>query len=523
MTALAYEFLPEQNYDQTRLQFEELITAMDSQDAFTMSHSELERDLDKKSRELMRVMLEEHIRRRGVGNSQGVIAGNDGTNRTQKRLHERELETLFGTITVERTGYVLKENQSLHPLDASLNLPESRYSLELQRRISIEAAKGSFDETVEFVTNNTSAHVPKRQAEEIVEGSAQDFDAFYEKRQQSVDPDQVSGSVLVLSVDGKGIVMRPQDLRPQTRKAAERRTPKMKQRLSKGEKKNAKRMATVAAVYTIAPFKRSPEDLMSHDPPSAVEKDSVERPKPENKRVWASVEKEPVDVIKEAFEEALRRDPDHGKIWVALVDGNKNQIDLVRRISKEMDIELTIVVDVIHVIEYLWKAGRVFHPESGSELESWVRQRLGEVLQGKAGLVAGGMRRSATKRGISSVARQPVDTCARYLLNHKHYLRFNDYLDQGLPIATGIIEGACRHLVKDRMDVTGARWSLSGAEAVLRLRALRSSNDFEEYWTYHEQCEYERNHKARYKDGKVPAITFPPHLTKKKAHLRVIK
>lgn len=522
MTALAYELSPERDYEQSRLVFEELITSLDRQEAFVMSHSDMERDLEEKSRELMRVLLEEHIRRRGAENCQGAVAGNDGATRTQKRLHERALETIFGTITVERSGYGLKGDQSLHPLDASLNLPENRYSFEVQRRISLEAAKGSFDETVEFVTNNTGAHVPKRQVEEIVERAAEDFDAFYEKRQQSVKPDQGSGSVMVLSVDGKGIVMRPQDLRPQTRKAAELRTPKMKQRLSKGEKKNAKRMATVATVYTIAPHKRSPEDLMNQTA-SVLAQDPVQRPKPENKRVWASVEKEPVDVIRAAFQEALSRDPAHEKTWVALVDGNKNQIDLVKRLSREMNLEVTIAVDIIHVAEYLWKAGRVFHPQSGPELEMWVAQRFHEILRGKAGLVAGGMRRSATKRDLSTDDRKPVDTCARYLLNLKNYLHFNRYLDQGLPIATGVIEGACRHLVKDRMDVTGARWSLSGAEAVLRLRALRSSNDFDEYWMFHEQCEYERNHKARYKDGNVPTISLPPHVTKKKAHLRVIK
>lgn len=515
------EPLPERDYDQTRQMFEDVITTMDRQEAFFMSHSELERELEKKTRELMRVLLEEHLKRHGTGNCQGPVTGNDGVIRTQKRLHERELETIFGTIKVERTGYGFKGDKSLHPMDAALNLPESRYSFELQRRIAIEAAKGSFDDTVEFVKNNTGAHVPKRQVEEIVQGAAQDFDTFYEKRQQSPNPDP-PGSVLVLSVDGKGVVMRPQDLRPQTRKSAELRTQKMKQRLSKGEKRNAKRMATVATVYTIAPHKRTPEDLLNKTV-SVLDPNPLNRPKPENKRVWASVEKEPVEVIRAALQEALSRDPEHEKAWVALVDGNKNQISLVKRLSREMNLDITIIVDIIHVTEYLWRAGRVFHPESGSELESWVRQRLGEVLRGKAGLVAGGIRRSATKRDLSIEARQPVDTCARYLLNHKYYLRFNHYLVRGLPIATGVIEGACRHLVKDRMDVTGARWSLSGAEAVLRLRALRSSNDFAEYWTYHEQREYERNHMASYKDGIVSAITLPAHLSKRKANLKVIK
>ena len=73
-----------------------------------------------------------------------------------------------------------------------------------------------------------------------------------------------------------------------------------------------------------------------------------------------------------------------------------------------------------------------------------------------------------------------------------------------MPIATGVIEGTCRHLVEDRMNLTGARWSLTGAEAVLRLRALRSSNDFDAYWKFHEQQEYERHHASHYADHRVP-------------------
>ena len=120
--------------------------------------------------------------------------------------------------------------------------------------------------------------------------------------------------------------------------------------------------------------------------------------------------------------------------------------------------------------------------------------RLLEILRGKAGYVAGGMRRSATLQSLTTAERKPVDECADYLLHYAPFLKYDEALAAGLPIATGVIEGACRHLVKDRMNVTGARWSLDGGEAVLRLRALRSSGDFDDYWKFHEIREYERNH-----------------------------
>jgi hypothetical protein len=347
-------------------------------------------------------------------------------------------------------------------MDAELNLPPERYSLELRRRVAEEAAKNSFDETVETIAKTTGGQIPKRQVEELAQKAAQDFDAFYETRQCTPGKDEGTGPLLVITADGKGVVMHEEDLREQTRKAAEKRKQKMGTRLSKGEKKNCKRMATVAAVYTIDTFERSAEDLMAEV--DGIDKEK--RPRPEQKRVWASLVKEPEQVIADAFDEACHRDPNHRKHWIALVDGNNTQIDILKRMAREKGVALTIIVDIIHVTEYLWKAGRAFHPKSGPPLESWVRHRLLGVLQGKAGLMAGGMRRSATRRKLDAKAREPVDACATYLLNKSPYLHYDRYLSQGFPIATGVIEGACRHLVKDRLEITGAKWRLPSAEAV---------------------------------------------------------
>jgi len=522
MTALAKSSFSEPDYDQSRNTFEHIIGYLDSEEAGLMTHSDLERELEKKGRELMRVMLEEHLKARGPGQSEQPVCGADGVERSRLRLQERDLETVFGTVSVERVGYGQKATVSLHPLDAELNLPDERYSLELRRRVAEEAAKSSFDETLVSIGKSTGAHIAKRQMEELVMRAARDFDAFYQMRQRQSTASCPNGSILVISVDGKGVVMRRQDLREQTRKAAIKREHKMGTRLSKGEKKNAKRMATVATVYTIAPFVRKPEDIVAGN---NFARAGPARFRPEQKRVWASLEKPPKEVIEEAFTEADYRDPFHKKNWVALVDGNKSQLRILRRMAKDKDLDLTIIVDIIHVIEYLWDAGRAFYPEAGSELESWVQNRLVEILRGRAGYVAGGMRRSATRRGLLSAERKPVDACANYLLTYAPCLKYDHYLEQGFPIATGVIEGACRHLVKDRMEVTGARWSLTGAEAVLRLRALRSSNDFDEYWRFHEKKEYERNHRSLYAGGIVPSISRfgKPRKTRKRSHLKAIK
>jgi len=477
-----------------------------SAEAAGMSHSELERELEQRMRELARQLLQAHLDARGDGEASAPVTGADGVTRPGQRLQERELETVFGAVTVRRVGYGAPGVESLHPKDAALNLPEERYSLEVRRRAALEAAKVSFDEVVATLERSTGAHVPKRQAEELVVRAARDFDAFYEQCRASPREGAAGAAIVVLSFDGKGVVMRRQDLREPTRKAAARRTRKLATRLSRGEKRNAKRMATVSAVYTIAPYPRTAEQVVRS---LARTEEAPSRPRPEHKRVSASLEKTSQEVIAEGFAEAVHRDPERERTWVVVVDGSKPQLRLIEQEAARLRVRPVIVLDIIHVIEYLWKAGMVFHTEGSGELEAWVRARLLAILEGSSSQVAAGMRRSATRRGVPVAARKAVDTCANYLLAYRRYLRYDDYLARGLPIATGVIEGACRHLVKDRMDLTGARWSLAGAEAVLRLRALRASGDFDEYWRFHEAREYKRNHEARYASGSVPSVKPP--------------
>jgi hypothetical protein len=487
-----------------RAHFGALETFLGSKAACRLTHSELERELEQRGRELLRQLVQAHLELRGPGDAVGPVVGADGVPREEARRHTRRLETVFGEVQVDRVGYGAAGVASLHPLDAELNLPPERYSLEVRRRVAAEAAQDSFDAAVQTLRAATGAQVGKRQVEELVGRAAEDFAAFYEAR-GDYRPAEATGPILVISADGKGVVMRREDLREATRKEAARTRHKLRHRLTRGEKRHAKRMATVAAVYTIAPYVRTPEAVLGGLAPQHG-REPPDRPRPERKRVWASLEQEPDAVLREAFREARRRDPDGQKRWVALVDGNETQLKILKRLFRREGHRPWIVLDFLHVAERVWKAGRDFHAEDSPALEAWVTARLLGILRGRASHVAAGMRRSATRQGLPPEARAGVDGCANYLLKYAPYLRYDRYLREGLPIGTGVIEGACRHLVKDRMDRTGARWSLAGAEAVLRLRALRSSGDFEAYWRFHEQQEYRRNHTTQYADGQVVSI-----------------
>jgi hypothetical protein len=275
----------------------------------------------------------------------------------------------------------------------------------------------------------------------------------------------------------------------------------------------------VAALYTIAPFVRTPEQVVGELTP--LNEPAPARPRPEAKRVWASLAQPPEAVIDQAFEEASRRDPQHRKDWVALVDGNKTQLAFLRLAAADYQVRLVIILDLIHVLGYLWAAAWALHPEADPAAERWVSHHLLEILRGRSSQVAAGLRRRATLRRRGQTARAPLDKCAEYLLKYRAYLRYDPYLEAGYPVATGVIEGTCRHLVKDRMDVTGARWRLAGAEAVLRLRSLWASGDFDEYWQFHLQQEQERHHTAHYAGGRVP--TPNPALAGKGAYLKLVK
>lgn len=470
-----------------------------------MQHSDLERLLEEKGRDLLRQLLQDHLNQRQPGEAMGRVRDGEGKTRTDTVDHTRNLESIFGTVELTRTGYPREGNNSLHPLDAALNIPDEKYSLEVRRRVAIEAAKGSVDEGIETIMTYTGAHVPRRQFEQLTMRAAQDFEAFYADRQSRACEDPGQGTVLVLSVDGKGISMLPEDLRESTRKAAAERNENFTARLGPGRRLNAKRMASVASIYTVDRFVRTPEQILPERKPQAI----TTRPQPEQKRVWASLERSPEEVITAMLEEALHRDPEQKKYWVALVDGNETQIGLLLKLTKERNLSVPIVVDFIHVAEYVWEAAKALVPGDQVQQDLWAREHMLDILRGKSSTVAAGMRRSATFRKMEAEQRAPVDDCADYLLKYAGFLQYDEMLAVGAPIATGVIEGACNYLIEARMNRSGARWSLKGAEAVLRLRALRASGDFDAYWKFHEAKEYERNHATKYADQNVPKVAPP--------------
>ncbi len=495
----------EDTFSNSKKEFDRIAAWLASSQAGELEHAEAEELLESKGRKLLCCMFQDHLDLRSSREEKlESVIGADGLSRTHRRTGETcGLRSVFGDVTVERISYEARGAGSLKPLDAVLNLPTRLYSHGVSKRIVEDAIKMSFEGAVADLERTAGVHVPKRQAENLVVNGSVDFDAFY--REREVTGPQDSDDLMVLSADGKGVVVRKVDLREETRKRAEREIKtKRKKRLSPGQKRNRKRMGTVAAVYSVPRHVRTPDEVMGFSElPDGVTPIASKRPKPTDKRVWARIERDADAVMHDLFMEASKRDPEKQRTWVFLVDGDLHQLARIRDFTALHKASITVVCDFVHVLEYLWNAGHCFHSVGSSEAEQWVTERALEILRGKSSYVAAGMTRSATLRGLDKSKRKGIDDCARYLINHKQNLKYDAYLAAGFPIASGVIEGACKHLVNDRLGITGARWSLPGAESVLKMRSLWASGDLDDYWVFHRKQELERNHLSHYAESSL--------------------
>jgi hypothetical protein len=484
-------------FDESRAAFDGIVGWLDGDGAGAMTHGEVEGELDRRGRELLRQMFQDHLDGRAQREERVEVVDAAGVARGSVEAgHGRGLATIFGAVRVERLAYRQRGETNLHPADGVLNLPEERHSHGLRLIAAVESSRGSFDAAAEAIERGCGQSVGKRQVEALAAAAAADFEEFY----TTADPGAAEpGDVVVLTCDGKGIVMRPGELRPETAKAAAKTTNKPGAGLGKHEKRDRKRMAEVGAVYEITPAPRTSADIWA-----LAGDDTTPAPEAANKWVTASVVEDAAVVIATVFDEAERRDRNHQRQWVALVDGNTHQIDRINAEAAARDVTVPILIDFLHVVEYVWGAARSLFADGDPAAGKWAHDTADEILDGKARQVAATIRSKATRARLDAAERKGADECAKYLTNKAAYLNYPQALVAGWPIATGVIEGTCRFLVADRMDITGARWSVQGAEAILKLRALRTNGDWPEYWRYHLSKERQRIHESRYAHNLIP-------------------
>lgn len=393
--------------------------------------------------------------------------------------HDRPYRSIFGVLTIRRYVYAEREGQKIEmaEVDRKLGLPagEQSYVLEnwvnrLTSHVSYATAVGWLDETLEIHTTVRAAEMMAKNASSFVEG-------FREVR--PVPPAADEAEILTITADGKGVPMRrplEQRLKDELGKAPHKRSRRTKyekasKRAHRGDKKVRKQMAYVGAVYTIAPWERSAHAILDEVHRQATAGD---RPQPQNKWLWAEmtqilerrVDRGMDRLFRQLQREAGARDPRRAKIWIVLLDGDS----ALWEAKKQYFPEAIGILDIYHVIEKLWKASYCFYPESSQEAENFVTRYLRLLLEGQVGNVIGVFRRFLKQqqrhRGKTTGLKKAID----YFVANRAAMLYDEYLAAGYPIGSGVVEGACRHVVKDRMEGTGMRWEIEGAQAVLDLR-----------------------------------------------------
>lgn len=389
-------------------------------------------------------------------------------------LHPRPYVSIFGRFVLQRAVYGSREGQALDfvPLDNRLQLPASDFSYVLQDWDQNLCVEQAFGQARSVVVKLLGLQQSVDSLENMNRDMAAEAPTFLLNRPL---PD-AGGEILVTSADGKGIVMRrtADDPAPQAH-------------LAKGDKASQKRMATVGAVYTVDPYVRTPEQVVA-----ALFRDEPERrrdrPQPQHKHVWASlaVDEEPGSGTAQVFAwlvgEVVQRDPQRRKPLVYISDGEEalwhaRAAWLPERNSVD-------ILDILHVTPRLWQAAHVFHAEKSDAAEQFVRHHLLRVLQGKTAGVLRRFRALGRAQELTAAKKKTLRTVCGYLGKNRQRLRYDEYLAAGYPIASGAIEGACRHLVKDRMERAGMHWTMAGAQAMLNVRSVYCSDAWDEYQQY---------------------------------------
>jgi hypothetical protein len=423
----------------------------------------------------------------GTGDRGEALTLPDG--RTCERLaelHRRRYVSIVGEFTLLRTVYGSREGHKIDfvPLDHRLQLPESVFSYVLQDwdpALCVEQAFGQASSSIARILNlkqsvDSLEHMNVQLAAQV---------ADFRENQPRPDP-QTEGTLLVSSADGKGKVMRREADAPA---AAAPRT--------KGEKASQKRMATVGTVYAVDRYVRTPEQVLA-----ALFRDGPEppaRPQPCHKRVWASLPHEEEGSVVQTSQrlvydwllnEIAARNRRLEKEMIHLCDGQEALWEA--RQAQLPAKNTTAIVDLLHVTPRLWQAAHVFYREGSAAAAAFARAGILRVLQGQVEGVVRGLRERGTKRGVRGAKKKTLAKVCSYRAKNRERLRYDEYLAQGYPLASGAIEGACRHLVKDRMERAGMHWTAAGAQAMLDVRSTYVNGDWEAYQEYRIRRETKR-------------------------------
>jgi hypothetical protein len=402
--------------------------------------------------------------------------------------HDQRLTSyvsVFGKLRFQRHYFVAPDQQGCCPLDADLSLPARCYSDLLRAWTDYDATDGAYRETASIIERILGLDLSVAALETSVREDAQDVATFYAQPRPATDPAK-AGAILVVQADGKGVPM------------IEPPSVELPLRLGKGQKRTKKKEAIVTSLYTIAPYVRTAADVRAALLREARRADHPTRPPPIHKETRATLEGKAA-AMQTLQQRAAQRDGRHICARIALSDGAES---LQQHMTSTFP-TYTLILDIIHASEYLWDTATALLGETSAVRTAWVAAKLEMVLAGQVGTVITELEQEATAENWSETQRKAIERTLGYYERNQAYMRYEEYLAQGWPIGTGVVEGACGHLVKDRMEQAGMRWTKEGAQAMLDLRAVRINGDWDAYWLFHRQQQHQRLY------GATPAAASP--------------
>ncbi len=466
----------EQAFLKAKKEFESMIDLAKQAATNGVRIHEVETDLWAGMLTIGRHMLQGYVDAQGTGDIGPTLEHEGQTLTRLEGLFDRRYVSIFGELKIPRTVYGTRLTQKFEiiPLDGRLGLPESDFSYVLQSWDQSFCVQNSFDASRHNIERIMRLGQTLGSLETMSRSMADDVEAFHAA--QPVPPPDQEASILVLTADGKGVPMR---------RDPKQDAPAPSGRLKKGQKVGKKREACVGGVYTVEPFVRTADDVVDE---VLRNKSKEKRPVPKNKQLRAALTQEmdgkEVKGKERIFswfaEQVQTRNKDGTKPIVCVMDGARSLWTMLGRYVGSV----ICILDIYHALEYLWLAAYCFFPEGSDEAEAFVTERLKRILEGKIGYVIGGLKQMETKGNLNKAKRTQLTRVLTYFKNNRRFMRYDDYLANGYPIGSGVVEGACRHLVKDRMEGTGMRWRVPGAQAMLNLRSVFLNDDWDAFQQY---------------------------------------
>ena len=462
---------------QIRVEFEKMLAFVAGEEARTATADQIERGLFKMLISLGAQLLTLFFVVQSQACSRAPLGLAGGQTLPYQRDTKRDYFSIFGKVAIWRPYFYKPGIGGRSPLDAALSLGQDCYS-DLVREVSeYLGVYGVYHKTCDILGRLLGLHLSTRVVDQNIAEDAAAVEAYYAQKPAPAPAQEAE--LLVIQADGKGVPMIVE-------------TPTEPQvRLGKGEKRGHKKEAVVTTVYTIAAVPRTPEEVVaSFLGPHGDEMTSTSaapRSKPQNKHVWATLEGKETALARLA-RQVLARQGNHITQRVALCDGCEA---LQSRIATHFP-DFAQVLDFIHADEYLWDVANSLLGEANPQRVGWMAEHTLHMLSGQTAQVIAEFRRLAQDAQTTTTQRAQLVKTANYFERNLPYMDYPTYLANGWPIASGVIEGACRHFVKDRCELSGMRWSQAGAENLLHLRAVAENDDWDAYHDFRRQQRHSR-------------------------------